>query len=130
LSQEVSAIRSTGAQVMVFGPIPKPPFDVPGCLSANLTNAPACSVPVAVGLNESGIAAETAAVTGSGGTYVDTQPWFCTTAACAVMVDNLLVYRDDNHITAAYSAFLTPVVGPAMQRALAGQPVETNRFKQ
>jgi hypothetical protein len=45
---------------------------------------------------------------------VDTQPWFCTVSTCAVMVDNLLVYRDDNHITAVYANFLTSVVGPAM----------------
>jgi peptidoglycan/LPS O-acetylase OafA/YrhL len=129
LGQEVAAIRATGAQVMVFGPVPKPPFDVPGCLSANLTNATACTVPVGVGLNEGGIAAETTAVTSNGGTYVDTQPWFCTLTTCAVMVDNLLVYRDDNHITAEYASFLTPVVGPAMERALAGQPVETFRYR-
>jgi hypothetical protein len=129
LAQEVSAIRATGAQVMVFGPVPKPPFDVPGCLSANLTNATACNVPVEVGLNEGGIAAEGRAVTSNGGTYVDPQPWFCTPSGCAVMVDNLLVYRDDNHLTAAYAAFLTSVVGPAMERAVAGQPVETLRFR-
>jgi peptidoglycan/LPS O-acetylase OafA/YrhL len=128
LGQEVSAIRATGAQVMVFGPVPKPPFDVPGCLSANLTNATACNVPVTVGLNEGGIASETTVVTGNGGTYVDTQPWFCTPSTCTVMVDDLLVYRDDNHLTAAYAAFLTSVVGPAMQRAAAGQPVETIHY--
>ncbi len=129
LGQEVAAIRATGAQVMVFGPVPKPPFDVPGCLSGNLTNATACTVPVGVGLNQGGIEAETTAVTTNGGTYVDTQPWFCTPATCAVMVDNLLVYRDDNHITAEYASFLTPVVGPAMQRALTGQPIETFHYK-
>jgi hypothetical protein len=129
LAQEVSAIRATGAQVMVFGPVPKPPFVVPGCLSANLTNATACNVPVEVGLNEEGIAAESRAVTSNGGTYVDTQPWFCTPSGCAAMVDNLLVYRDDNHLTAAYAAFLSSVVGPAMERAVAGQPVETLRFR-
>jgi hypothetical protein len=112
----------------VFGPVPKPPFDVPGCLSANLTDATACTVPVHVGLNENGIEAETAEVTSNGGTYVDTQPWFCTPSTCAVMVDNLLVYRDDNHITAVYASFLTSVVAPAMKRALAGQPVNTFHY--
>jgi hypothetical protein len=128
LGQEVSAIRNTGAQVMVLGPVPKPPFDVPGCLSANLTNATACNVPLNVALNKGGIAAETTAVTGNGGTYVDTQPWFCTQSTCAVTVDDLLVYRDDNHLTAAYAAFLASVVGPAMQRAEAGQPVGTIHY--
>ena len=42
-------------------------------------------------------------------TYIDTIPWFCTAVTCAAMVDNLLVSRDDNHITATYSGFLAPV---------------------
>ena len=123
LGQEVGDIRSLGAHVVVFGPVPKPPFDVPGCLSAHLTDATACTVPVDVGLNVPGMAAEMLAVTKSGGTYVDTQPWFCTLSTCAVMVDNLVVYRDDNHLTQAYASFLAPVVEPLLQRAIAGEPV-------
>ena len=122
LGQEIGDIRSLGAQVMVFGPVPKPPFDVPGCLSTHLTNAPACTVPLAVGLSANGIAAESRVTTQNGATYVDTQPWFCTNTTCAVIVDNLLVYRDDNHLTQSYAAFLTPVVQPWMQRAIAGAP--------
>ncbi len=125
LGQEVSAIRRLGAQVMVFGPIPKPPFDVPGCLSAHLTDATACTVPLAVGLNASGVAAEKSVVTQNGGSYVDTEPWFCTTSTCAVMVDNLIVYRDDNHVTQTYASFLTPVVEPELKLAMAGPPVVT-----
>ena len=113
----------SGPSVTVFGPVPKPPFDVPGCLSTNLADAAACTVPVAAGLDENGIAAETSAVTGNGGTYVDPQPWLCTTATCAVIVDNLVVYRDDNHLTQAYASFLTPAVAPALQLAMTGQPV-------
>ena len=63
------------------------------------------------------------AVTRSGGTYVDTQPWFCTLSTCAVMVDNLIVYRDDNHLTQAYASFLAPAVEPVLQRAIAGEPL-------
>jgi hypothetical protein len=39
------------------------------------------------------------------------------------MVDNLVVYRDDNHLTQAYASFLAPVVEPLLQRAIAGEPV-------
>lgn len=31
--------------------------------------------------------------------YIDTRPWFCAGNMCTFIVDNLLVYRDDNHIT-------------------------------
>ena len=94
-----------------------------GCLSAHLTDATACSVPVDVGLNGPGMSAEKVAVNRNGGTYVDTQPWFCAKSTCAVMVDNLIVYRDDNHLTQAYASFLAPAVEPVLQRAIAGEPL-------
>jgi len=78
-----------------------------------------------VGLDAGGIAAETSVVTKNGGTYIDSRPWFCTNTTCALMVDNLVVYRDDNHLTQAYASFLTPAVQPALQRAAAGAPVVT-----
>ncbi len=110
LSEMVSTIRQMGPAVVVLGPIPKPPSDVPGCLSVHLTSATACTVPRSQGLNATGEAAEAAAVRSAGGTYIDTTPWFCTASTCAVMVDNLLVYRDDNHLTATYASYLTPVI--------------------
>ena len=123
LGQEVGDIRNLGVRALVFGPVPKPPFDVPGCLSAHLTGATACTVPLDAGLDESGISAERAVVNHNGGTYVDTRPWFCAGSTCAVMVDNLVVYRDDNHLTQAYAGFLAPAVEPVLQEAMAGLPL-------
>jgi peptidoglycan/LPS O-acetylase OafA/YrhL len=110
LSEMVESIRRLGSQVLVIGPVPKPPFDVPGCLSVHLTSARACTVPLAGGINGPGQSAEISAVTAAGGRYLVTQPWFCTSVTCAVMVDNLLVYRDDNHLTATYAAYLAPAM--------------------
>jgi hypothetical protein len=43
-----------------------------------------------------GVRAERAAVQRAGGTYLDVIPWICTRSTCAVVVGNLLVYRDDD----------------------------------
>ena len=111
---------------MVFGPIPKPPFDVPGCLSANLTDATACTVPARRGHQRRRVSRREVAVGPRAGAATSTpQPWFCTTSTCAVMVDNLVVYRDDNHLTQTYASFLTPVVEPELELAMAGRPVVT-----
>jgi hypothetical protein len=37
-----------------------------------------------------------------------------------VIVGNLLVYRDDNHITASYANWLTPAVGARLEVATGG----------
>jgi peptidoglycan/LPS O-acetylase OafA/YrhL len=114
LSAMVTAIRRLGPQVLVIGPVPKPPVNVPDCLSEHLSSAGACAVSGTTGIDDPGMQAERTAVTAAGGGYLDVKPWFCT-IACAVIVDDLLVYRDDNHITATYASYL----GPAMTDELA-----------
>jgi peptidoglycan/LPS O-acetylase OafA/YrhL len=122
LSAMVSAIRHLGPKVLVIGPVPKPPFDVPGCLSVHLTSATACTVPLIEGTNVPGRSAEEIAVATAGGSYLDPSSWFCTTTRCAVVVDNLLVYRDDNHITATYASYLAPAVTDELGVVLGAQP--------
>jgi peptidoglycan/LPS O-acetylase OafA/YrhL len=119
LATTVAEIRQTGAEVIVMGPVPKP-GNVPDCLSAHLTNAAACTVSPQAAINSPGLDAERDAVAGARGTYVDTRPWFCSTTTCAVIVDNLLVFRDDNHVTTRYAAFVAPAVGAEMDLATKG----------
>ncbi len=110
LSSMITDIRRLGPKVLVMGPIPKPPFSAPGCLSVHLTSATACTVALSHGLNVPGKLSEERVVAAAGGSYLDADPWFCTSTTCAVMVDNLLVYRDDNHITATYASYLGPAL--------------------
>ena len=70
--------------------------------------------------NPSGVGQEEAVAAAAGAGYINTQPWFCYDLTCAVIVDNLLVYRDDNHITATYASWLTPVIGADLEEATDG----------
>jgi hypothetical protein len=45
---------------------------------------------------------------------VDPAPWICTSTRCPAIVGNLLVYRDDTHLTAAFSTWLWPNVAPLL----------------
>ena len=117
LKEMISSIEADGSRVAVFGPVPKVPY-VPPCLSAHLTSATYCDQPLHNVINQLGELAEAKAAMEAGAYYVDTQPWFCTTVTCPVMVDNLVVFRDDNHITATYANFLTPPVEAALALAI------------
>ncbi len=120
MSQMVSTIRRMGSKVLVIGPVPKPQTTVYDCLSQHLSDATACTEPVDVGINELGLASERATVESAGGAYLDVQPWFCTAQTCAAIVDNLLVWRDDNHISEPYSAFLGPAMSAELASVLGG----------
>ncbi|HEX2042771.1 MAG TPA: acyltransferase family protein [Acidimicrobiales bacterium] len=118
LAEMVRRVQAEGARAVVLGPPPLPAGDVPDCLSSNPSQVVACTHPKEEGVDLNALGAERGAVDGAGGVYVDVTPWFCT-ATCAVVVDNLLVYRDDNHLTTSYASWLAPVVGAHLDRAVA-----------
>jgi hypothetical protein len=117
LSSMMTTLRATGAQVVLMGDVPYPQTGlVPDCLSAHLTDAVACTMPKQYPYyNPSGVGQEEAVAAAAGAGYINTQPWFCFDLTCTVIVDNLLVYRDDNHITATYASWLTPVIGADLE---------------
>jgi peptidoglycan/LPS O-acetylase OafA/YrhL len=117
LSSMMTTLRATGAQVVLMGDVPYPQTGlVPDCLSAHLTDAVACTMPKQYPYyNPSGVGQEEAVAAAAGAGYINTQPWFCFDLTCADIVDNLLVYRDDNHITATYASWLTPVIGADLE---------------
>jgi hypothetical protein len=119
LTRLVTRLRATGAEVLVLGPTPNMGLTVPTCLSGHLDDATACSRQRSAVVNETGIAAETAATKAGGGQYVDLTPLFCTADRCPVIIGNTLVYRDLNHVTVEYARVLAPVMGALAARALA-----------
>jgi SGNH domain-containing protein len=118
LARTVAEVRATGAAVLVLGPVPDPHGYVPGCLSEHLDAVAACDPDRATAMNAAGIAAEQRAVKGAGGGYADLTPLFCTATACPVVVGDMLVFRDDNHLTVEYVRWLTPVLSALLTRAL------------
>jgi hypothetical protein len=129
LESTITSIRAGGSRALVIGAAPGPVLNVPDCLSAHLTDVPACDFsPIGhrvsggglVGLDLPGDAAEAAAARAAGAVYADVRPWFCTSDVCDVIVDNLLVYRDISHITVPFADYLAPLVGDEMSAALTG----------
>jgi peptidoglycan/LPS O-acetylase OafA/YrhL len=113
--------QNSGARVVLMGDDPYPQQSVPDCLSQHLDDTPTCSIPKHYPFyNPSGIPQEKAVAAATGAGYVDTDPWFCIASTCTVIVGNMLVYRDDNHITATYASWLTPVIGAHLEAATDG----------
>jgi len=119
LTRLVQQLRATGAKVLVLGPVPDPHFVVPICLSGYLDDVTACLPRRSTAVNESGIAAESAATKAGGGHYADLTDLFCTADRCPVIVGNTLVYIDEEHLTFEYSRLLAPVMGALADRTLA-----------
>ncbi|MFN8033721.1 MAG: acyltransferase family protein [Mycobacterium sp.] len=120
LTRLVTRLRSTtGARVLVVGPVPDPHSSIPACLSAHLTDTGPCTPERPIAMNLNGIDAETAAVRAGGGQYAELSSLFCTERVCPVIIGNDLVFRDDNHITVPYARTLGPILAMLTEEAMA-----------
>ena len=106
---------------------PYPGRNVPECIANNLDDVGACTsrrdaVWPYHGRHETMV--ETLAVAGV--TAVEPISWFCAGPDCPGIVNGMLVYRDESHVSTAYSAWLAPMLAPlfdgvAVQSQAAGQ---------
>ena len=60
------------------------------------------------------ISGEVAAARAHRTTFVDTTDWFCTPTDCPVVIGDLLVLRDETHLTPPMAEFLTPLLAAAL----------------
>lgn len=109
--------EAVDSPVVVFGDNPASPVEVPVCLSAHLDDASACDVSREEATRPDLVAAEFSAAQNYAFTFVDTTEWFCTDDNCPAIVGNILVLRDETHITAPMALYLQPLVDAALSAA-------------
>ncbi|HEY5218753.1 MAG TPA: SGNH hydrolase domain-containing protein, partial [Gemmatimonadaceae bacterium] len=118
LTRTLDTLAAAGVPVVVLRDTPALGFDGPTCLArfALLRRArPACATPVGVALNAALSQAERAAVGGVPlDRYVDLTAGLCPDAMCPAELDQQVVYRDDNHLTATFAASLTAALAQAL----------------
>ena len=44
----------------------------------------------------------------------DPIPWFCTATRCPAIVGNILLYRDNEHMTPVWSRFISPLLANSL----------------
>lgn len=109
LQGTVDALTSRGITPVLIEDTPYPGQDVPTCLSRHYTNVQLCSPSVGSAyrpdLNQMLHDFHDAGVN-----VLWVHDWFCTATACPTIVGNVLVYRDDNHMTVSYSRLIAPLL--------------------
>jgi hypothetical protein len=106
-------------RVVVMEDVPWPNVDVPACLSEHLQDVDACafSRSDSSGLDAALVAAEKAAP--SGVRHVDMTDVICPTARCQVVSPTgQIMYRDEHHLTAGYSATLWKSLDERLETAI------------
>ncbi len=109
LRATLDALDARGIVPVLMEDTPWPGQDVPNCLSQNYAAIGNCSQPVSQAYRDD--MREIRADFQSEGRHVLwVRHLFCSEAVCPNVVGNLLVYRDDNHISQTYASFIAPLL--------------------
>ena len=111
----VSKVRPLTTHLMLLGDSATPKDDVPSCLAGNVSNVSSCMNSRSGAVRPDRLAVEREVAAKYDADFVPTSDWMCTDAACPVIVGNILMYRDNSHITATAAEFLAPYLEAAVK---------------
>ena len=118
MQASIAVLKAAGITPILIEDSPFPGQDIPTCLSALPTKVPTCN-PIPAAAFRSDIADVRHDFEASGTLVLHTHNWFCTSTGCPTIVGNILVYRDDNHLTTTYVNFLAPLLDSAVASVVA-----------
>jgi peptidoglycan/LPS O-acetylase OafA/YrhL len=123
MAAAVRTLEPLASRVVVLRDTPHAPSDVPACLSWDPSNPATCSFPRPADghFDDAEVAAELDAGVPRG-VYADPVPAVCPAAVCPAVVGDIVVYRDDNHLTAAFAATRWRQLAAALARSDVHRP--------
>jgi peptidoglycan/LPS O-acetylase OafA/YrhL len=122
LRRTYSRLTSAGISTVVIRGTPRTWFNVPSCLSrhaAQLPFAQPCEYDRERSMLPVAIAAQNEAAKGLPIRFVDMNDQICPSTRCSVVRNGVIVFTDDNHLTASFSRSVAPVLGARLDAALA-----------
>lgn len=112
-ARAATSLTDTGIPVIYLLDTPRPTQSAPECVADNLTNVEGCITLRKDAYGFAGRHEQVAQTLADAGvTTVEPGDWFCTDRKCPDVIGNMLVYRDDSHMSTAYSAYLAPATAP------------------
>jgi hypothetical protein len=110
--------------VIYLADLPSAGVVPPVCLSAHMKSILACATPVDQAISYPWLNTEITTAASMGADFIDPERWVCPTSPCLPVLGNLLVYRDQGHLTATFAGALWKKMEQAVLRAIA-QPTTT-----
>ena len=115
LDVTVGKLKPHADRLILLGDTPTPDGDVPSCVARNLRRLTRCVFDKAGGVNPSRQAADKAVAKKHSIDYVVPNDWLCTRSRCPVVLGNVLLYRDETHLSETAARFLTPYIAAMLE---------------
>ncbi|MCZ2829784.1 acyltransferase family protein [Modestobacter sp. VKM Ac-2986] len=107
-------LSDAGLRVVGMRDSPRHPDDVPDCTAAAGTDSTACDIAPSAVYTE-GLLETVAPGLPAGVDLLDTRSFFCADDTCPVVVGNVRVFLDRQHVTATYMRSTAPLLAPRLQ---------------
>lgn len=114
----VEALTSAGSRVLVIADTPRFDYVPAVCVAAHPRDLDECAGPRRSVIDDSIAAAERQGALDSGGRYVDLNNYICGPDECPMVIANLLVYRDEHHLTVPFVKYLSPALSADVTQLL------------
>jgi peptidoglycan/LPS O-acetylase OafA/YrhL len=113
-------LRASAAHVVFLEDTPHVTTSIPVCLSTPPGTMSSCEPDSAdADYDAARQQADRRVASAEGVGYVDPTPWFCTADGCPAVVGDILVYRDEQHMTVEYSLWLQWLLQGALLHTMA-----------
>ncbi len=103
-------------RLVVIPPTPSFPVDPPVCASLHVRQLDRCAIDRSVAVDRAVEIASRRAADTTGATTFDVTDELCAPHRCGPVLGNLLLYRDDHHLTVEAARYLMPLLEDAIWR--------------
>ena len=114
LSATLEQVRPTTEKLLIIGDTPLPIHQIPNCLSKQPRNVRGCLAPREDSVDVSRVQLEDQVASENDAGFVSVSDWLCGTWECPVIIGNMILYRDNNHISATASRYFAPFLAAVM----------------
>jgi hypothetical protein len=116
----LSALRATGARILVLQDTPRPGFDVPRCLMLHIDDQSRCVLDAARERNPEIERSDSAAIRAVPDvSFGSMNAYICPSDSCSMLDSGSSKFRDDNHLAVRFAVSLAPQLSQTLTRVLA-----------
>jgi peptidoglycan/LPS O-acetylase OafA/YrhL len=116
----MSKLKKLTPRLLVLGDNPDSRDDPATCLSAHLNDVGACVNHRVDAVEIGKLEVERAIAERNGARFVDTSDWLCTATDCPLIIGDILMFRDINHLTTVAADWFTPMLEAIVMPYLRG----------
>lgn len=116
----LARLQPLTARLLVLGDNPAARDDPATCLSEHLHDVAACVNDRSHAIESGKLGVERTVAARHGARFVDTSDWLCTDTKCPLIIGDILMFRDVNHLTTVAAQWFAPMVEAVVMPFLHG----------